>query len=436
MNKGKISLIILVSVILVFTATAFAQIIEKRPSIAGKEYVPGEIIVKFKPLVNEETVTKINQRHRASVVYKSPVLGFRRLKIPEEKTIPEMIESYRKDPNVEYAEPNYIAYAFWTPNDEYFKYQWHLDNPKYGGINMQKAWDVTGGPGNPGAGVIVAVVDTGVAYENYDIYALAPDLAGTSFVSGYDFVNNDDHPNDDEGHGTHVTGTIAQTTDNSIGVAGVAFSCSIMPIKVLDSTGSGTYADVAEGIRWAADNYAQVINLSLGGKFSSETLRLACEYAYKKGVVLVCAAGNDGRAVVSYPAAYDDYCIAVGATRYDETRAYYSNYGKSLDLVAPGGDLRVDQNKDGYGDGVLQQTFKSGQPTNFAYYFYQGTSMATAHVSGVAALLIYKGVSGPDNIRNILQTTAEDKGLAGWDKYYGWGIVDAYKALLKATGSL
>lgn len=432
--RKKIALIISVLSILVFavTASVLAQIFEKKPSIVGHEYVPGEILVKFKPEVSEETIVKINQRYRASVFYKSPALGFKRLKIPEERTVQEMVEFYKRDSNVEYAEPNYIAHAFWIPNDQYYKYQWHFDNPRYGGINMEEAWDLSFP--NPGSGVIVAVVDTGVAYEDYDIYARAPDLGGTSFVPGYDFVNDDTHPNDDEGHGTHVTGTIAQTTNNYTGVAGIAFSCSIMPVKVLDNTGSGTYADVAEGIRWAADNNAVVINLSLGGKFSSETLRLACEYAYNKGVVLICASGNDGRRSVSYPAAYDKYNIAVGATRYDEKRAYYSNYGSSLDLVAPGGDLRVDQNKDGYGDGILQQTFKKGEPTNFAHYFYQGTSMAAPHVSGAAALLIYKGVSGPDNIRNILQTTAEDKGSVGWDKYYGWGIVNAYKALLKATG--
>lgn len=435
MKRGKISLIISALTILIFafSGTAFSQIFEKKPSLAGHEYITGEIIVKFKSEVSETTIEKINQRQQVSVAYKSPALGFRRIKIPEDKTVQEMVQLYKRDPNVEYAEPNYIAYAFWVPNDEYYKYQWNFDNPKYGGINMEEAWDLAT---NPGVGVVVAVIDTGVAYEGYDTYALAPDLGGTSFVQGYDFVNDDSHPNDDEGHGTHVTGTIAQTTNNYIGVTGIAFNCSIMPVKVLDSTGAGTYADVAEGIRFAADNNAQVINLSLGGRYSSETLRLACEYAYNKGALLICASGNDGRNSISYPAAYDKYSVAVGATRYDEKRVYYSNYGNSLDLAAPGGDLKVDQNKDGYKDGILQQTFKSGEPKNFGYYFYQGTSMAAPHVSAVAALVISKGVRGPDNIRHTLQSTAEDKGLAGWDKYYGWGIIDANKALLKATGAI
>lgn len=435
MKIRKMNLAILISVAFLFATSSvlFAQIFEKRPSLAGHEYVPDEIIVKFKSEASEERIARINQRHRTSIVSRSPVLGFRRVRIPEDKTVQEIVEFYKKEPDVEYAEPNYIAHAFWIPNDEYYGYQWNFHNPRYEGINLEKAWDIAG---NPGAGVIVAVVDTGVAYEDYDVYALAPDLAGASFVPGYDFVNNDDHSNDDEGHGTHVTGTIAQTTNNYSGVAGIAFGSSIMPVKVLDSTGSGTYADVAEGIRWAADNNAQVINISLGGRYGSETLRAACEYAYNKGALLVCASGNDSRSSVSYPAAYDSYAIAVGATRYDERRAYYSNYGNSLDLMASGGDMRVDQNRDNYKDGILQQTFRSGEPKNFGYYFYQGTSMATPHVSAVAALLISKGISGPDNIRNILQSTAEDKGSVGWDRYYGWGIVDAYKALLKASGSI
>lgn len=433
MSKPRPILLLLALIVslIVIQKSAFSQIFERKPSLKGQEFVPGEIIVKFKSGTSEDAITQTNQRHGTSPIYRSETLGFRRIGIPDERTVQEMVEAYKRDPAVEYAEPNYIAHAFWIPNDQYYHYQWNFDNPAYGGIGMEEAWGLEP---NPGAGVIVAVVDTGVAYENFGAYALAPDLGGTSFVPGYDFVNKDTHPNDDEGHGTHVTGTIAQTTNNYIGVAGIAFGCSIMPVKVLDSSGSGTYADVAEGIRFAADNFAQVVNLSLGGKFSSETLRLACEYAYNKGVLIVCASGNDNRSSVSYPAAYDAFTLAVGATRYDEKRAYYSNYGNSLDLTAPGGDLRVDQNKDGYGDGVLQQTFASGQPTNFAYYFYQGTSMATPHVTAVAALLINKGITGPNNIRGILQSTAEDKGLPGWDKYYGWGIVDAYKALKAAGG--
>ena len=250
---------------------------------------------------------------------------------------------------------------------------------------------------------------------------MAPDLAVTNFVPGYDFVENESHANDDNGHGTHVTGTIAQSTDNDEGVAGVAFNCSIMPVKVLNRYGSGTYADVADGIIFAADNGAHVINLSLGGSSPSTTLENACAYAYQNGVTIVCAAGNDGEETVSYPAAYDDYCIAVGATRYDETLSYYSNYGNSLDLVAPGGDLNIDQNEDEYSDGILQQTF-SGNTQNFGYWFYQGTSMAAPHVSGVVALLISSGAAiTPDEVRSALQETAEDLGDPGRDDIYGWG---------------
>ena len=284
-------------------------------------------------------------------------------------------------------------------------------------------------------------------------YERAPDLEGTSFwvnsgevagdlvdndgngfvddVGGWDFVNWDGHPSDDDGHGTHVAGTVAQTTNNGFGVAGVAFGVTVMPVKVLDSAGAGTLQMVADGICYAVDNGADIVNLSLGASSGAETLEDAVAYAYNNGVVVVTASGNDN-AVVGYPAAYDAYVIAVGATRYDETRAYYSNYGSSLDLVAPGGDTRVgiDQNGDGYADGVLQNTF-SNTTVDWAYWFWQGTSMAAPHVSGVAALILTRNPSlTPDQVRNVLESTAEDLGAAGWDSTFGWGLLDAEAALL------
>lgn len=414
--------------------SAADKILEKGAILNGQRYAPGEIIVKFKPEVSDKLIAEVNSKHGTSVLYSSRFADFKRLRIPKRKAVEDMVEIYKRNPNVEYAELNYIAHAFVVPNDPYYSYQWNFYNTTYGGINMESAWGIETGD----ASVIVAVVDTGVAYENYSEiirrrtynYYLAPDLAQTHFVAGYDFVNNDAHPNDDDGHGTHVTGTIAQSTNNAMGVAGIAYGCSIMPVKVLNSQGSGTYADIAEGIYFAADNGAKVINMSLGGSSGSTTLENALAHAYGKGVTIVCASGNNGSpTTVSYPAAYDAYCIAVGATRYDEAVSYYSNGGASLDLAAPGGDLNVDQNGDGYGDGVLQQTF--GNTTNdWGYWFYEGTSMAAPHVSGVAALLIAHGVATtPDEVREALQSTAEDKGASGWDSEYGWGIVDAYAAL-------
>ncbi len=438
MKKTYIILSVLFSVFLVFTVTGTSfgeDFFEKNElkTMNGPKWSPGEILVKFKQGVSESSIQKINQKHETAVFSKSSRGGFLRLQVPPTKTVEEMVEIYSRNPNVEYAEPNFLAFALLVPNDTYYlPYQWNFDNPSTGGINMEAAWDIqTGSPG-----VIVAVIDTGVAYENNGRrYKIAPDLAGTSFVPGYDFVNNDTHPNDDEGHGTHVTGTIAQSTNNSSGTAGIAFNVSIMPVKVLNSNGSGTYEGIVNGIYFAADNGADVINMSLGGSSASTTLKNALAYAYSKGVTIVCAAGNEYQSgnAASYPAAYDDYCIAVGATRFDETRSSYSNTGSYVDIAAPGGDTSVDQNGDGYVDGILQQTFGTN-PKSFGYYFYQGTSMASPHVAGVAALLISNGVTGPDNVREALQETAEDKGPSGWDPQFGWGIVDAYAALSYTAG--
>lgn len=375
--------------------------------------VPNEIIIKFKEGITKDKIKSFNSAYDLSMISESSQSGFHRLKVPTEKTVSAMVKKLSNNLFVEYAEPNYIAKIAMAPNDPYFSYQWHMLSITDGGINIQPAWDIA-----TGTGVTVAVIDTGISTAGND-------LAGTCFVSGYDFVNNDNDPNDDNGHGTHVAGTIAQTTNNGIGVCGVAFDACLMPVKVLNSGGTGTYADIIDGINYATSNGADIISISIEGSVPSQGLEDALANAYNNGVTVVAASGNSGQNGVAYPAAYDAYVIAVGATRYDKTRSYYSNYGNSLDLVAPGGDVNVDQNGDSYADGVLQETFDP----DWGYHFWQGTSMATPHVSGLAALLFSNGVTSPDDIRTAMQNTAVDLGSTGWDIYYGYGLIDAYSAL-------
>jgi len=312
------------------------------------------------------------------------------------------------------------------PNDPLYSKQWHMRS-----IGMPEAWKLA-----DGNGVIVAVLDTGVAYEDYKNFHLLPDLKGITFVDPYDFVANTKHANDDHGHGSHVTGTIAQVTDNGIGVAGIARNVRIMPLKVLSGSGSGSVGGIADAIRYAADHGAKVINMSLGGAFPSAVLKKAVAYAHGKGVTVVCAAGNESRGRVGYPAAYPG-AIAVSATQSDDAITFYSNWGKDIDIAAPGGNTRSDDggrnNPDG---GVLQNTIAIGNPTKDDYYSFMGTSMASPHVAGVAALVVGEGVTDPDMVERVLKDSARkpDKQTYTTEKY-GAGIVDAPKAVLKARGA-
>lgn len=280
--------------------------------------------------------------------------------------------------------------------------------------------------------VIVAVLDTGVAYKDRDEYRQAPDLAWTRFVPGWDFVDNDDEPLDEvragrPSHGTHIAGTIAQSTGNGIGGAGVAPEASIMPIRVLDASGRGARRAIAEGLRFAADHGAHVANVSLGSAVDAPEVAEAVRYAVEKGVTIIAAAGDGVGAPITYPAAYPEV-IAVGAVGRSLVRAPYSSTGAELDIVAPGGDLSAASGGGEEELGIVQQSI-NGAPSSFCYCSIQGTSSAAAHVSGVAALLVASGARSPAEVRAALLRSARDLGPAGWDQEYGAGLVDAPKAL-------
>lgn len=321
----------------------------------------------------------------------------------DKKILKELKRSpLRKD--TEYIEANYIYHASAVPNDPQYNRQWNFRD-----IKIEQAWDET-----KGAGVTVAVIDTGVS--------IVPDLKSTKFVPGYDFVKNKDDASDDNGHGTHVAGTIAQSTNNGYGVAGIAYEASIMPLKVLASSGGGTVADIAEAIKFAADNGANVINMSLGGGGASSMMEEAIKYAHNKGVVIVAAAGNEGRNSASYPARYPDV-ISVAATNPAGDKASYSNFGAGVDISAPGGSA------EGKGDSgkIIQNTINPATGES-VFVGFPGTSMAAPHVSGVAALIRSTGVDTPDEIRDILLQSArkvEEDHL----NHFGSGHLDANAAV-------
>lgn len=303
----------------------------------------------------------------------------------------------------EFIEPNYIYKAFETPNDPDYNKQWNLRS-----INIESAWDET-----KGSGVTVAVIDTGISP--------VPDLKDNKFVKGYDFVNDKVEAYDDAGHGTHVAGTIAQSTNNNYGVAGIAYEASLMPLKVLGASGGGTVADIAEAIRYAADNDADVINMSLGGAGESKLMEEAIDYAHQKGVILIAAAGNSNENSASYPARYP-HVVGVAALDAGGIKAPYSNFGAGVDISAPGGS---EAGK------ILQETInpETGQSI---FEGYQGTSMAAPHVAGVAALVKAAGVKEPDEILKVLKQSSR---LVKEDplNHFGAGHLDAAAAVKLAV---
>jgi serine protease len=319
--------------------------------------------------------------------------------------------------------------------------QWNFAG-RYG-VRAPQAWANLIAAGRPGgAGVTIAVLDTGVASADRPPYRRSPDLAGARFVDGYDFVDGDRHADDGDGHGTHVASTIAEQTDNGLGLTGLAYGARIMPIRVLSPSGAGSSSVIARGIRYAAEHGAKIINLSLTFRRRVSAARIpqvmeAIDEATRRGSLVVAAAGNFGRRSVSFPARAEQ-AVAVGATTDRGCVARYSDVGRGLDLVAPGGGrdgagarnprCRAGRN----GRPIAQVTVDGSHHRHFGIYGYVGTSMATPHVSAAAALVVASGVLGPDPppsaIARRLERTARDLGPRGYDRRYGWGLLDAGRA--------
>jgi serine protease len=362
------------------------------------------------------------------------------------RSVKDAARALSRRPGIAHARPNYIARASaYTPNDPAFPIQWNLATSA-AGINMPEAWASARRARRPGGlRTTVAVLDTGVAYQRFGRFRRAPDL--NRFRRGYDFVANDRHPNDQNGHGTHVAGTIAQSTGNRIGTAGIAYRARIMPVRVLDAAGAGDTLAISRGIRYAARNGADVINLSLEFDAAVRAAQIpdivaALRFARRRGALVVAAAGNQGSPQVAFPARARNV-MAVAATTARGCQAEYSNSGSHVDIAAPGGGADAANSDTPYdlevcrpglrGDFIFQQTFEGSVARFGLPEGYEGTSMAAPHVSGVAALLIGSGKLGrrakPGAVERRLKSSARDIGEPGWDPRYGAGLLDAAAAL-------
>lgn len=363
-------------------------------------FAPGEIIVQFRPLVPQGIVEKISQDAGAKLKEKLFLPRTFVLRVPKGQE-ERLVSVLSKNLLVSYAEPNYEAQALEIPNDPYFPNQWGMTK-----VQAPEAWDLAHGSSS----VRIAILDTGIDNDHEDLAA--------KVVTRVNFTTD---PSDDDlfGHGTHVAGIASAITNNATGVTGLGYDTSLMSAKVLNDSGWGYYSWIANGINWAADNGAQVINLSLGGSSSSTTLKNAVDYAWSKGVVLACAAGNSGNTSPTYPGYYTN-CIATAATDSNDQKPSWSSYGSSwVDVAAPGADI--------YSTVPNQPSALWGTIINYGYG--SGTSMATPHVAGLAGLLFgYNASLTASQVRSAIETYADD--ISGTGTYWSQGRINAYRALL------
>ncbi len=423
-------------------------------------YVPDELLVKFRATTPASRIRDLVAAAGATLRRDPETDGLTWVRLAPGSNVATAAPQWEKLPEVEYASANVYARAFFVPNDTVITntdFAWNLRN-----VGAYGAWDVVHGDPR----VILAIIDTGMAYEEHDIpayeqpfvkpgvthYRESPDLPGP-FIPGWDFVNNDAHADDDNGHGTQAATIAAGMANNVAGAAGIAWGITLMPIKVLDFRGDGTLANIVLGIRYAADHGAMIANLSLGFpplqtlkalgfpenliQHTFNPLRDAVNYAQMRGVILVGAAGNFASADVSPPASYPGV-ISVGATGFDNSRASYSSFGNGLDLMAPGGDF-TDLNNDGVQDLIANIGIKPyrsdgslANPDSINVFFFGGTSAAAPHVSGAVALLMSLGMRSQGAIEQTLRSTAITPfgNPHAYTPDYGFGLIQIDQAVL------
>ncbi len=371
---------------------------------------PEEYIVKFQEDMDINYIKETIFKGQAKVIN---MIAKDMYKVKLENENNALINSLQNNPLISYIEPEYLVHIQAIPNDPAFlQQQWNLKI-----LGLETTWDTVKGSQD----ITVAVIDTGILVDH-------PDLQG-NITKGYDFIDDDNDPTDtdpDFSHGTHVAGIIGAVTNNNEGIAGINWNIKIMPIRVIGPGGSGGYSALIAGIHWAVDNDADIINLSLAGSVDSASLKDAVNYAVDHNVTVVAAAGNNGSSPILYPAQYPEV-ISVGAIGPNKERAYYSNYGPNLDIMAPGGDNSVSSHN--YNTILSTAGFMNNGTPTYQYTWSQGTSMATPHVTGLIALLYSQGINTPEQVVSLIKDTADDLGIAGPDDQYGAGLININKAL-------
>jgi serine protease len=433
------------------------------PRVAPQAAQPRQIVVKYVALGSPtahtsrtgESSARDSARARESSEAPEEGATTRVLRVPMHASLSATLARLREEKNVVWAVPDYVAHATATfiPNDPgtskkdpaggWQQVQWNFDGEF--GVGAPEAWANVIADGAPGGSrVVVAVLDTGVAYANRGKYRRSPDFSKYAFVQGYDFIDHTPYPNDHNGHGTFVASTIAEATNNHFGLTGLAYAARIMPVRVLDSAGEGEASTIAEGVRFAVNHGARIINMSL--EFSSNVngsdipeLVEALRYAYRHNVLVVAAAGNEGSTTIPYPARAA-HVIAVGATTEHGCLASYSNYGRGITLVAPGGgpDMNLPGDPNCHpelpaGRDIVQMTFTGSNPRVFGFPDgYEGTSMATPHVAATAALIIAAHILGRKptvaQLTRRLTATARKLGDPQDQADYGAGLLNAAAA--------
>ncbi|MBI1920330.1 MAG: peptidase S8 [Geobacter sp.] len=429
----KLSRVISITIsLLMFAVSAHAVYKDGKPQPKGPEFAPDQILVKFRSDVTPAIINQVTKRNKVEVKKVIPGIDVYVMKFNRGMPAEEMVKRFSAEVAVEFAEPDHVAIAMDVPHDPLYSQQWGL--PK---IMAPGGWDIQKGSNT----VIIAIVDTGIKVDHEDLQGIL--VPGYNAIKTTKEVLNQD-ANDDNGHGTHVAGIASAATNNQdslgsyVGIAGVSWGCSLMPVKVLDENGSGFYSDVADGIIWAASHGAKAINLSLGGSFNSKTLKAAVDLAWNGGTgkikygdqtviveptFLACAAGNSGSSSPNYPGRYDN-CTAVAATDSGDQKPWWSTFGKWVDVAAPGA--------------LIVSTYFDGSYTTMS-----GTSMATPHVAGLAGLLF--SATSPalvskidtdgdlklenNEVRARIEKTCDK--ISGTGNYWKYGRINVYNALTR-----